>query len=582
MNIEVTKEYVKILDGSNLPHEGEYNVNKCYFTFDEYTESFTFHTAIFTILSSGKAYTSDILNNECAIPTQVLQEEYDTVKMGVYSYNTEISDEEVILKNRNSPHYDTFVVQGGSYEEGAETPTMITPTQYEEYSTLLQAGLDKIDEAVTEANNLDLDAEKVNDVTTITITKKDGTEKSVEVLDGVSLENIEIVNRNLEVTYGGETENLGQVAPNIQVGTTTTVTPSMVARVENVGTDLNPILNFYIPKGDAGSIKFEIVEQLPTTGIKEDTIYLVPYAVVTVQSLPSTGVANTIYIVESTGKRYVYESNQWIEVSSNNKYAEYIWVNDSWESLGGIDVDVDLSDYYTKSETDGLLSGKQNVIDTSHKLNADLVDDGNATNKFVTSSDKTTWSAKYDKPSGGIPSTDMTNEVQTSLGKADTALQSSDLTDYVKNTDYAQDNKGGVVKTGTYGFGINSSGKVFAQNIDYATYQSEDNIYFVSKGTLENVITGKGLVSNTDYADISTGGVIKTNANYATEVSNGSLRATTKNYTWYQSANNGAIIGKGTLENVITGKDLTTKAYVDGLVGDLENILTTLDIGSGV
>ena len=33
------------------------------------------------------------------------------------------------------------------------------------------------------------------------------------------------------------------------------------------------------------------------------------------------------------------------------------------------------------------------------------------------------WDAKYDKPSGGIPSTDMTTAVQTSLGKADTAYQ---------------------------------------------------------------------------------------------------------------------------------------------------------------
>jgi len=33
----------------------------------------------------------------------------------------------------------------------------------------------------------------------------------------------------------------------------------------------------------------------------------------------------------------------------------------------------------------------------------------------------------YSKPSGGIPKTDMASAVQTSLGKADTALQSSDI-----------------------------------------------------------------------------------------------------------------------------------------------------------
>lgn len=69
------------------------------------------------------------------------------------------------------------------------------------------------------------------------------------------------------------------------------------------------------------------------------------------------------------------------------------------------------------------LSGYQTKIDNLHKLSADLVDDTNTTNKFVASSDKTTWNAKYDKPSGGIPKTDLSSAVQTSLEKADTAIQ---------------------------------------------------------------------------------------------------------------------------------------------------------------
>lgn len=36
----------------------------------------------------------------------------------------------------------------------------------------------------------------------------------------------------------------------------------------------------------------------------------------------------------------------------------------------------------------------------------------------------------YSKPSGGIPKTDLTSSVQTSLGKADTSIQPSDLTNY--------------------------------------------------------------------------------------------------------------------------------------------------------
>ncbi|MBQ2042192.1 MAG: hypothetical protein II485_03305, partial [Firmicutes bacterium] len=42
------------------------------------------------------------------------------------------------------------------------------------------------------------------------------------------------------------------------------------------------------------------------------------------------------------------------------------------------------------------ISGKQDVIDSSHKLSSDLVDDTGHTNKFVTSTQITTWNGKQD------------------------------------------------------------------------------------------------------------------------------------------------------------------------------------------
>ena len=71
-----------------------------------------------------------------------------------------------------------------------------------------------------------------------------------------------------------------------------------------------------------------------------------------------------------------------------------------------------------------LVAGLQTEITSSNKLASDLVDDTNSGNKFVTTSEKQTWNGKYDKPSTGIPKTDLASDVQTSLGKADTALQS--------------------------------------------------------------------------------------------------------------------------------------------------------------
>lgn len=50
-----------------------------------------------------------------------------------------------------------------------------------------------------------------------------------------------------------------------------------------------------------------------------------------------------------------------------------------------------------------------------------------AINSGITLSLVTAFGAKYDKPSGGIPKTDLAEGVQTSLGKADSAIQESDL-----------------------------------------------------------------------------------------------------------------------------------------------------------
>lgn len=72
-----------------------------------------------------------------------------------------------------------------------------------------------------------------------------------------------------------------------------------------------------------------------------------------------------------------------------------------------------------------------------------------------------------------------------------------DLTDYVKKTDYATSSTGGVVKIDqNYGLRV-SSGTLIGYGVNYTDYQNALNQLVIDKGTLENVITGKGLVSNT-------------------------------------------------------------------------------------
>ena len=152
---------------------------------------------------------------------------------------------------------------------------------------------------------------------------------------------------------------------------------------------------------------------------------------------------------------------------------------------------------------------------------------------------------------------------------------SAPLTDYVKNNDYASTNTGGVVKKGN-NFDVNGSGVPYADELTYADYQTYGSGRFIGKGTLENVLTGKGYISNTNYATDSTGGVIKTQSAAGTYMnSSGILYSSNKSYSAYTNASNNLFVSKGTLENVITGKGLVDST-------DLATKQDTLTAGNNI
>ena len=68
-----------------------------------------------------------------------------------------------------------------------------------------------------------------------------------------------------------------------------------------------------------------------------------------------------------------------------------------------------------------------------------------------------------------------------------------DLTDYVKNTDYASSSKGGVIKTGSL-INVNSNGIPYGTVQTFSQYSVGADANFISKGTLENVLRGYGLI----------------------------------------------------------------------------------------
>ena len=108
-------------------------------------------------------------------------------------------------------------------------------------------------------------------------------------------------------------------------------------------------------------------------------------------ALPKTGESGKIYVTLDDNKTYRWSGTAYVEISASIVIG-------------------------TTSGTayDGALGAALASTVSTHTGNADI---------HVTTSNKAAWNAKYDKPSGGIPKTDLASAVQTSLGKADSAVQ---------------------------------------------------------------------------------------------------------------------------------------------------------------
>ena len=401
MKLKVNPHTIEIIkDNDEMVNEKEINVSDLIFEFNEKITNDFVKEAYFTT-KDNNSYKVIIQNNECNYPQEAIQKD-GIIEIGVVAYKVDENENTII---RYNPTPIRKYVYNGSLKN-AENTEPITPSDKEQMEQAIQ-------DMETKVDNLDIEAEKVNKTATITITRKDGTQETTEINDGVDGED------GADFQYNWSGTSLG---------------------VKTSEEQNYQYVNLKGDKGDAGSIKILIVNELPQVGA-DDTIYLVPYQ----------------------------------EAETGNIYKEYIYVNNTWEELGSIPVEVDLSDYYTKQEVN-------NLIPTTL---SSLQDD--STHRLVTDTEKSTWNNKLD---------------------------SSALDGYVKNTDYATGNVGGVVKVSS---GYNTS------------------------------------ISST-----------------------GGLRATSITYSQYETADNYSFIGKGTLENVITGKDLTTKSYVDGLVGDIGTALDTI------
>ena len=133
----------------------------------------------------------------------------------------------------------------------------------------------------------------------------------------------------------------------------------------------------------------------------------------------------------SSGKILGWSANgtaAWIDPASSGGAVDAVYIG-STEYAPDANGKVTLPTYPTTLPASDVYSWAKASSKPSYT--ADEISSTGTTNQFVTSTEKNTWNNKgtYSKPSNGIPKTDLASAVQTSLGKADTALQSYTETD---------------------------------------------------------------------------------------------------------------------------------------------------------
>ena len=365
MILKVNKDICEIKQ-NEVWNVGDYNVHTVEVELSDEFDGLVNKVRYFV---EDNSYDMLITDNVAQVPYEATVME-GTIKIGVYGYDADTD----ILVQSTSPV--NKYISSGTYTGEADNTEPLTPTDKQQMETAIQKNTDDIIDLQNNKQDVLISGENIKTINNESILGSGNIETGGGTSDYADLTNKPKIN-NVELVGNKSLNDLGiQPAGNYAL-------ESEIPDVSNFVTNtVDNLVNYYkksetFTKQEVNNLisaittmDIQVVQTLPVQDISTTTIYLVP---------------------KTTAEQ-------------NDAYDEYIYVSNNWEHIGSTDID---------------LSGYQTKIDSTHKLSSDLVDDTNNNNKFVTSSEKTTWSAKYTKPSGGIPATDLTTSVQNTLTKAD-------------------------------------------------------------------------------------------------------------------------------------------------------------------
>ena len=364
ININVTTTKVTIQNKSTIIlNKGEYNINTCTFSFSSEYDNLEKRAIFYSIM--GNKYITEIKDNSCIIPYEILGLS-GTLVIGVFAYRNNADN---TLDLRYSPQPDNITVLDGSYSSGAKTS--VAAYEYKDFISEANILLNEIQTKLDneEFNGVGIELIRFNPDYTFTIFLTDGTSYTSPNLKGDPGEPGQNGTNGIDGRDGVDGKDAKINGVNIL-----TIEAGSNINLEQEGNTLT------ISSTGGGTSNYQDLTNKPSI----NNITLTGN-----KSLNDLG-------IQAAGNYLTSETDPTVPSYVKNITQENI---NNWNNK---------SDF----------SGDYNDLSNKPTIPAEV------TESTVSNWGFTKNTGTYSKPQNGIPKTDLESAVQTSLGKADTALQS--------------------------------------------------------------------------------------------------------------------------------------------------------------
>ena len=307
-----------------------------------------------TAIFAGKdgTYEALLMNDECTVPHEVL-----TGRFGVSVYGVDGT-------RRITTDTVYVAVQKSGFTEG-ETPSDPTPTVYEqllneieENKQSAEADAEAVKELLTEhEGGFDhpdkcVTTDKIADYSVTTVKIAQGAINNNRIMNGAvnarTIENGAITAEKLSAELAAEIDGK---AEQTALMTEAETRAAADAELESSKADKTALNDYYTKAEADGLLKDKVdTSSLGSYYTKTETDTKIAEAK---SIIPKRYIADTLPTegIDTNGTYLVPAESP----NENNLYDEYAYINGAWEIIGSA-VEVDLSGYYTKTETDAKLT----------------------------------------------------------------------------------------------------------------------------------------------------------------------------------------------------------------------------------